>query len=114
MVESRRQKGNAFEIWGGNSFKPGILYKANLLSEVKVQERHFYYVRGFPGGTSGKEPTCQCRRHKRRKLDPWVGTIPWKRAWQPTPVYVPGEFHEQRSLVGLDYSVVGSQRVRHD
>ena len=31
---------------------------------------------GFPGGTSGKEPACQCRKHKRCKLDPWVGKIP--------------------------------------
>ena len=46
---------------------------------------------GFPGGTIGKEPTCQCRKHKRCELDPWVGKIPWKRAWQPTPVFLPGE-----------------------
>ena len=31
---------------------------------------------GFPGGASGKEPTCQCRRHKRRGFDPWVKKIP--------------------------------------
>ena len=39
---------------------------------------------GFPGGTSGKEPACQCRRHKRRRFDPWVRKIPWRRAQQPT------------------------------
>ena len=33
---------------------------------------------GFPGGTSGKEPTCQCRRHKRWGFNPWVGKIPWR------------------------------------
>ena len=43
------------------------------------------------GGASGKEPSCQFRRHKRRGFDPWVGKIPWKRAWQPTPVFLPGE-----------------------
>ena len=32
---------------------------------------------GFPGGVSGKEPTCQCRRHKRCRFNPWVGKIPW-------------------------------------
>ena len=37
-------------------------------------------TQGFPGGTSGKEPTCQCRRHKRREFDPWVKKIPWSRA----------------------------------
>ena len=40
---------------------------------------------GLPGGASGKEPTCQCRRHKRHKFDPWIGEIPWRRKWQPTP-----------------------------
>ena len=49
---------------------------------------------------SGTEPTYQCRRHKRRKFDPWVGKIPWRRAWQPIPVFLPGESHAQRSLVG--------------
>ena len=37
---------------------------------------------------------------KRLRFDPWVGIIPWRRAWQPTPVFLPGEFHGQRSLVG--------------
>ena len=55
---------------------------------------------GFPGGTSGKEPDCQCRRHKRRGFDPWVGKILWRRKWQSTPVFLSGEFHGQRSLVG--------------
>ena len=55
---------------------------------------------GFPGGASGKEPTCQCRRHRRYGFDPWGRKISWRRAWQPTPVSLPGESHEQRSLVG--------------
>ena len=33
-------------------------------------------------------------------FDPWVGKIHWRRAWQPTPVFLPGEFHGQRSLAG--------------
>jgi len=52
--------------------------------------------RGFPDGASGKEPTCQCRR---LAFDPWIGKIPWRRAWQPTPV-LPGKSHGQRTLVG--------------
>ena len=55
---------------------------------------------GFPGGTNSKEPACQCRRSKRYGFDPWVWKIPWRRAWQPTPVFLPGESHGQRSLVG--------------
>ena len=57
---------------------------------------------GFPGGTSGEEPICQSRRHKRKQFDPWVSKIPWRRKWQPTPVFLPGEFCEQRSLVGYN------------
>ena len=57
---------------------------------------------GYPNGTSGKEPACQCRRLKRHGLSPWVGKIPWRRAWQPTPVFLPGESHGQRSLACCD------------
>ena len=35
-----------------------------------------------------------------KKKNPWVGKIPWRRAWQPTPVFLPGESHGQRSLAG--------------
>ena len=56
--------------------------------------------RGFPGGASGKELTCQCRGPNRCWFDPWVGKIPWRRAWQPTPVFLTGECHGQSSLVG--------------
>ena len=55
---------------------------------------------GFPGGTSGKEPACQCRRRKRRGFHSWVGKMPWRRARQPTPVSLPGESHGERSLAG--------------
>ena len=44
-------------------------------------------------GASGKELASQCRRHKRWRFNPWVGKIPWRRAWQPTPVFWPGESH---------------------
>ena len=57
------------------------------------------YVRVDPGGASGKEPACQCKRDKRWGFDPRVGKIPWRRAWQPTPVFFAGESHGQRSLV---------------
>ena len=39
--------------------------------------------KGFPGGASGKESTCQCRRCR---FSPWIRKIPWRRKWQPTPV----------------------------
>ena len=57
-------------------------------------------IYGFPGGSSGKESVCKCRRHKRCQLDPWVGKIPWSRKWQPTPVFLPRKSNGQRSLAG--------------
>ena len=61
---------------------------------------------GFPGCASGKEPVCHCRRYKRCGLDLWVGKIPGRRAWQPTPVILPVESHGQRSLAGHGPEVV--------
>ena len=56
--------------------------------------------RSFPSGTSGKKHSCQCSRRKRCGLHPWVMRIPWKRAWQPTLVFLHEESYGQRSLVG--------------
>ena len=50
-----------------------------------------YFMRAFPGGANGKEPACQCRRWKRHGFDSWDGKIPWRRAWQLTPVFLPGD-----------------------
>ena len=55
---------------------------------------------GFPMWLSGKRICLQCRRHRRYRFDLWVGKIPWMRKWQPIPVFLPGESHGQRSLVG--------------
>jgi len=55
---------------------------------------------GFSGGTRGKESTCHCRRCKRCRFNFWVRKIPWRRVWKPTPVFLPGKFHGQRSLAG--------------
>ena len=53
--------------------------------------RRLSQVMGFPGGASAKESACQCRSHRRRSFDPWVGKIPWRRKRQSTPVFLPGE-----------------------
>ena len=54
----------------------------------------------FPGSANGKEPACHSRRCKRRRFDHWVRKILWRRAWQPTPIFLPEDSHGQRSLVG--------------
>ena len=56
------------------------------------------------GSVNGKKPICQCRSQKRCRLDPWVWKIPWRRAWQHTPVLSPEEYHGQRSLAGYSPS----------
>ena len=55
---------------------------------------------GFPAGSDGKEFARQCGRHRGRRLDPWVRKIPWRRKWQPTPVFLPWKLQGQRRLMG--------------
>ena len=62
-----------------------------------------YWSLGLPRWPSGKESACQCRR---RRFDPWVRKIPWRRKWQTTPVFLPGKSHGLQSM--------GLQRVRHN
>ena len=47
-----------------------------------------------------KKSACQRRRCRRYRFDPWVGKVPCRREWQPTPVFLPGESHGQRNLAG--------------
>ena len=65
-----------------------------------------------PGGTSNKESACQCRKLKRLRFDPWVGKIPWRRAWQPIPTFLPGVYPWTEEP-GVLQSVT-SPRVGHD
>ena len=51
----------------------------------------------LPCPTCGSDSGLQCRRPE---FDPWVKKIPWRRKWQPTPVFLPGKFRGQRSLMG--------------
>ena len=60
----------------------------------------------------GKEPACQCRRRRWCGFDPWVGKIPWRRKWQPTPVSLPGEIQWTAETGGLQS--IALQRVRYN
>jgi len=55
------------------------------------------HVWGFTGGSDGKESACNVGE---LVFDPWVGKVPWRRPWQPTQIFLPGESHGQRSLAG--------------
>ena len=63
-------------------------------------------LKGFPCHFSGKEPTCQCRRHKRHGCNPRVRKIHWRRKQQPILVFLPGESHGQRSPEGRKESIM--------
>ena len=79
-----------------------IYFRASMFTHWRPfrNKARYQLLWGFPDGANGKEPTCQYRRHKRHEFSPWVGKIPWRRAQQSTPVFLPGESHGQRSLVG--------------
>ena len=58
---------------------------------------------GFPGSSVGKESACnvgECLQCRWPEFDPWVRKISCRRKCQPTPVFLPGEFHGQRILAG--------------
>ena len=63
------------------------------------QQGLIFIAQDFPGGSYGR----------RSRFDPWVGKIPWRREWQPTPVFLPGKLHRQNSLAG--YSPRGGKKL---
>ena len=68
---------------------------------------------GLPWWLMGKESPCQCRRPRKQQfVVPWGEKTPWRRTWQPTPVFLPGESHGQGSLEGC--RPWGRKGVRHD
>ena len=62
-----------------------------------TEQQHTHIYTGFPGGSDYRESAHQCRRCV---IDPGVRKILWGRKWQPTPVFLPGKSHGQRSLAG--------------
>ena len=84
--------------WNGEFYTIGIL----------PQEKRKVHV-GLPRWLSGKESTCQCRR---LGLEPWLRKSPWRRKWQPIPVFLPGKSHGQRSPA--DNNPRGRKRIRHN
>ena len=104
------------EYWSGLPCLPGDLPNPGIeprsfalqadssLSEPPGKPLLIFYFwvkqTSLPDSASGKEPAFQCRNHKRCWFDPWVRMSPWRTAWQPTPVFLAGESHEQKSLVG--------------
>ena len=83
-----------------------------VLDRVVFPFRLQYSALGLPRWFSTQEPGCQCRRHRRCRFNPWVRKTPWRRKWQPTPGFFPGESHGQRNLVGYSpWGLKGSDRT---
>ena len=82
-----------------------FLLMCELKQAVGPQSCYFTSL-GFPGGSDGKESACQCRGPE---FNPWVGKSPGWKEWLPTPGFLLGEFHGQRSQVGWS----GSPRIGH-
>ena len=81
-----------------NTFYFNLGFLWCILSHVlKVFYRHTCRL---PMWLSGKESACQCRRHRRLGFNSWVGKSPWRKKWQHTPVFLPGESQGKRSLAG--------------
>ena len=102
-----RGKGEFWINWPDRLLAEGRPGWTDITRGVGSAER-----KGFPSGTSDKETPGQCRRHKRRWFNPWVGKIPWRRAWQPTPVFLPGESSWTEEPGRLQFMEL--QRVEHD
>ena len=95
MVSVYRERGSLLATGKNKQQHLSWCISLNKMRTVFVTSIFFYIFNlylGFPGGSVVKESTCQCRRHKRCRYDPWVQKIPWSRKWQPTPVFLPGEY----------------------
>ena len=87
----------------------GFCHFGALIMKFLKRKKAYYPHRELPGCLSSKESACQCKRHG---FDPWVSKITSRRKWQPSPVFLPGKSHGQRSLEG--YSSWGCKKVRLD
>ena len=90
-----------------NFFFPHSYFHSSFCSEsVFLREAilllgdNFTIKMGFPAGSAVNN--LLANQYRKEGFDPWVGKIPWSRKWQPTPVFLPGKSHGQRSLA--DYS----------
>ena len=94
--------------WGHKVYWVSVLFKGPGSGWLpRVLDGPSLLLRGFPGGTSGKEPTCQCRSHKKCRFDPWVG-----RAWLPSSSILTWRIPWTEEPGGLQ--ATWSQSVGHD
>ena len=97
-------------MWKSYLFLYSVFHKDKLTTKRLEKTCPLSLKLSFPSGSDGKSVYSQFRRPR---LDPWVRKIPWRRKWQPTPVFLPGKFHGWRRLVG-DCGVVKSRTWLRD
>ena len=115
------------EVWSLSGIwvrSPKTMQPSYLTPSLNLWRPDFYispaegFLWGFPGDASGKESSCQHRRHKRCGFDSLMGKIPWRRIWQPTIVFLPGEspWTEEPDKLQFTGSLqsMGSQRGGRD
>ena len=90
-----------------SSASPRLLCWAPVFSVSQINTGSWHL--GILCGESGEGPICQRRRHKGHGFNAWVRKIPWRRAWQPTPIFLLGESIGQRRLTG--YSPRGRKKI---
>ena len=108
LTEDRFQVGAKRAGFKGMLIWLALRLEENSLHTTRAKKTQMQTSKGLPWWLRWWRICLQCGRHE---FHPWIWKIPWRRAWQPTPVFLPGESHERRSLAG--YSPWGC-RVRHD
>ena len=109
LLLDKRSQALVYLLEGGDRKKAAKKIHHKYFSKLSCSISLLSSIMGFPGGSDGKESTCNAG-------DPGLihgsGRPSQRRKWQPTPVLLPGISHGQRSLEG--YSPWGSHRVGHD
>ena len=93
-------------IWSPKTMLNKKLQQYFVFKLYLVQFSIIYREQGLLSWCSGKESACQCRR---RGFDPWVGKIPWRRKWQPNPVFLPGKSMDRGACQTTVHGVTKSQ-----
>ena len=83
---------------------PACIKPLEQTDQQSAGQREVTRVPGCHSWLDGKESVCQCRSLRRCEFDTWVGKIPWRREWQTTPLFLPGESRGQMSLAGYSSS----------
>ena len=95
LLDQIQLRASGLGSWGGGGDQEKMA--SQLLSLILVVS---FILTGLPRWCKGKESSCQFKKHRGCRFSPWVGNIYWRRKGQPVPMFLPGKFCGQRSLVG--------------